>query len=398
MADLTTASHARYLATKRFGSLDGLRCVAIIPVVWHHCTRGPLAGPLGRGPLGVDLFFAISGFLITTLLLRERDATRGIGVGGFYARRALRIFPLYYAVLALYVVNAALFMADAHRAQRDHFFRSLPFFATYTTNWFVDFDVPHPVSFSFSWSLAAEEQFYLVWPWVIAASGALTHRARRCLLPACIAMLLLGLGQGAAHGSWITVLPADSLARRMAVSIASPICMGALCALLLHAPLGFSAARRVLGAPWSAPAAFAAVVLSACLDGVPLWLAQALMAVLVASCAVRSDHWIAWLLDAPPLRWVGTVSYGMYLFHVSLIAGMRRVLPPEMATPALTFAVVLPATIAAASASYVWVERPLLRLRVRFAVGARGPSSPRRDPSPRPLRSGRGKVAAAPPA
>ena len=141
--------HGRYLATTRFPSLDGLRCLAIVPVFWHHCTTGPLAGILGRGPLGVDLFFAISGFLITTLLLRERDATGRVAAGAFYARRALRIFPLYYGVLLLYAVNAGFFMP--HGEQRAHFLRSLPFFATYTTNWFVDFAVAHPVSFAFAW-------------------------------------------------------------------------------------------------------------------------------------------------------------------------------------------------------------------------------------------------------
>ncbi|HEY3820819.1 MAG TPA: acyltransferase [Polyangiaceae bacterium] len=93
-------THDHFLGTSRFSSLDGLRCLAVVPVVWHHSTPRPPSGLLGRGPLGVDLFFAISGFLITTLLLRERR--RGeLSVGRFYARRALRIFPAYYLVLGL---------------------------------------------------------------------------------------------------------------------------------------------------------------------------------------------------------------------------------------------------------------------------------------------------------
>jgi peptidoglycan/LPS O-acetylase OafA/YrhL len=77
----TLPTHDHYLGTSRFPSLDGLRCLAVLPVVWHHATPRPPSGLLGRGPLGVDLFFAISGFLITTLLLRERRARGAVSVG-----------------------------------------------------------------------------------------------------------------------------------------------------------------------------------------------------------------------------------------------------------------------------------------------------------------------------
>ena len=80
-------AHRSFLGARHFPSLDGLRCLAILPVVWHHSTPRPLPGVLGRGPLGVDLFFAISGFLITTLLLREASTTGRISLSGFYARR-----------------------------------------------------------------------------------------------------------------------------------------------------------------------------------------------------------------------------------------------------------------------------------------------------------------------
>src|SRR5450432_1944217 len=102
------SAHDDYLATRHFGALDGLRCLSIVPVVWHHCTPRPLPGLLGKGPAGVDLFFCISGFLITTLLLREKAVSGGIRLKNFYARRALRILPLYYAVLLAYAAFAWL--------------------------------------------------------------------------------------------------------------------------------------------------------------------------------------------------------------------------------------------------------------------------------------------------
>ncbi len=359
----TDEDHAAYLRVGHFPSLDGLRGVAIIPVVWHHCTTRPLDGVLGRGPLGVDLFFAISGFLITTLLLRERDASGRVAIGAFYARRSLRIFPLYYAVLALYTANAALFMPDG--PQRAHFLRSLPFYASYTGNWFTDVGVTHPVSFAFSWSLAAEEQFYVVWGVLFGAASLATGRAR-WMLPTALALGLLAVDYAIVYGLGTSLLPPGGLGRRIAGSIASPICTGALLAMALHTQAGFVLLSPLLARPYSALLALALVVLAACIDGVPLWLAQLLLTLLVGACCARPDHGARWLTDARVLRWVGTVSYGTYLFHVAIITLARRTFPTALAGAGQVFSVALPASVAVASASYVWLERPVARLRARF--------------------------------
>jgi hypothetical protein len=93
--------HATYLATRTFGCLDGLRALAIVAVVWHHAVpAGVGVAALDRGFLGVDLFFVVSGYLIVTLLLRERDRRGAIDLRAFYMRRLLRIVPLNYAVIA----------------------------------------------------------------------------------------------------------------------------------------------------------------------------------------------------------------------------------------------------------------------------------------------------------
>src|SRR5262245_44922164 len=151
-------SYETYRDTKVFGSLDGLRCLSIVAVVWHHAAGSMIDHPLLRhGHLGVSLFFVISGFLITTLLLRERDRFGDISLRLFYARRSLRIFPLYYTVLLAYVLLAWLFESGSRFGQQ--FFHSLPAYMTYTSNWFVKME-DERVIFYFAWSLAAEEQFY----------------------------------------------------------------------------------------------------------------------------------------------------------------------------------------------------------------------------------------------
>ncbi len=354
------AAFAAYRHAARFPSLDGLRCFSIVPVIWHHATPGPLPGVLGKGPVGVDLFFAISGFLITTLMLRERDATGTVSIRGFYARRALRIFPLYYAVLGLYVARASLLPAAA--PGRVHFFASLPFWATYTANWFVDFAVPHPVLFAFGWSLATEEQFYLVWPWIVRAT-------RGVRVPVGAAIVLLVADQSVEHGLFASALPLGSLGRRMIASIASPILLGALLACALHRPRGFAAAERVLGHRASAPILLLAVAALLVVDGAPLLALHLALALLVGACCVRADHGLRAITDAAPVRWVGTVSYGMYLLHVSAISAARHLLPAAWSAAPWVFALAFALTLPVAGASHRWFERPFLRLGARFRSG-----------------------------
>jgi hypothetical protein len=159
----TARAHEEFLRTRIFPGLDGLRCLSIVLVVAYHVS-GEHTGFLGRGYLGVALFFAISGFLITSLLLREREAHGHISLARFYGRRSLRIFPLYYAVLTVYVMLTLIFERGVERSE---FFANLPAFLTYTSNWFVPLEPDKRIIFYFAWSLATEEQFYLMWPSVM---------------------------------------------------------------------------------------------------------------------------------------------------------------------------------------------------------------------------------------
>ena len=112
----------QFMATNFFGSLNGIRAMAILAVLWHHVERSVPSSTLlvlNHGHLGVDMFFIMSGFLIVTLLLRERDRSGAISLGKFYSRRSLRIFPLYYAILGLLTV-AFLVKSEANGA--DDFF------------------------------------------------------------------------------------------------------------------------------------------------------------------------------------------------------------------------------------------------------------------------------------
>ena len=177
------AAYAVYQETKVFGSLDGLRAVAILAVLWHHSAR-PAPGALlaTRGFLGVDLFFVISGFLITTLLLRERQRSGAISLRRFYLRRFLRIFPAYYLTLAL-VAATVLLKRGSASLDTVH---DLPYAFFYLSNL-----VTMTSLLAITWSLSTEEQFYLIVP---ALEKHLGRRLPLFLGIALVLVLLPALG------------------------------------------------------------------------------------------------------------------------------------------------------------------------------------------------------------
>ncbi|MFZ6744279.1 acyltransferase family protein [Undibacterium sp. JH2W] len=284
-----------YLSNKRFESLDGLRAISIIAVIWHHTApAGTNAMLASIGAQGVQLFFAISGFLITTLLLRERERNGKIDLKAFYLRRSLRIFPLYYGTLALYII--LVFLLERHTAVGQAFFQNLIYFATYTSNIFVDLD--GRVIFYFAWSLAAEEQFYLVWPPLLLWAGS-AGRAGAILLLVILACILSQL-----------------LGQHYLDLIQLPIVLSALLAIGLNNERTFTLLYKILAQTWSAPLIFFALMLSLLSNVLPGFVSSILFATLVGSCVIRGQHSLLPLLAFKPLAYLGTISYGMYMLHM----------------------------------------------------------------------------------
>jgi peptidoglycan/LPS O-acetylase OafA/YrhL len=331
--------------------------VAILPVIWHHATPRLLPGVLGKGAVGVDLFFALSGFLITTLLLRERRARGTVGLGAFYARRSLRIFPLYYVVLGFYTLRALQTQAGSPVAR--HFLEGLPYQVTYTANWLLDYAVPHPVMFAFSWSLCVEEQFYWIWPGVVALVKS--RRLLACLMAG--AVVIDALAEHAAFAAW---LPPGSLGLRMLTSFATPIGCGSIVALLLDTPRGFAFARQVVGWRWAAPLLLLLSLGWLSVPATPYVSLSVTLAALVGAVAIRPDNGLSWLLERAVLRKIGALSYAAYLLHVTALGLVRRFLPQFQDSALVVFALGLPLSLLFAQAAHLAVERPFLRLRGRF--------------------------------
>ncbi|MET0790170.1 MAG: acyltransferase [Polyangiaceae bacterium] len=355
---MSPSAHDRYLTTRHFASLDGLRCLSIVPVIWHHATPRPLPGFLGKGPAGVDLFFCISGFLITMLLLRERARTGRIALGDFYARRALRILPLYYLLLLAYVGFAWTLSSSA--PQRAHFFHTLPLYASFTANWFADFGVAFPILFAFAWSLCIEEQFYAFWPWIVRYCSA-----RSALL---IMAALIAVDWFAEHSAF-----GGGLALRIVTSFAAPIGLGSVLALVLQEPLGFAALARPLSKPWSAPLALAIVFGLLLWPSAPLFAFQTSLAALVGACVIQERHTLAPLLRARPVAYVGAVSYGLYLLNSTAIGAIKRIFPAHASSASFVFWLSFPLALALAALSHRYLEAPFLRLRSHFRGAALSP-------------------------
>ncbi len=338
------AAYRKFRDVRFFGSLDGLRALSIVGVIWFHSwwetpyyARFESIPVLRQGFYGVQVFFVVSGFLITTLLPREMGRYGTISLRDFYIRRALRIWPLYYAVLGIYVANALVFERGTVRAQS--FLHYLPSFATFTYTWFISTSWPGGM-FNLAWTLATEEQFYFFWP--------IALRLLRGIWSSVLIVGLIALQLATDHQLTARVLPPGWLPTRIVLSIAIPICMGVLLAQALHWQRGFELLYRVLGWKWSAPLTLLAMLLCLAPARPPMLLAFTATTALVGACVVREDNGLATLLKLRPMAFVGTVSYGMYLLNSLSMHGVRAVLTRiGFANPAVVFVFTLGVTVGA---------------------------------------------------
>jgi peptidoglycan/LPS O-acetylase OafA/YrhL len=336
-----------YRSARRYGALDGLRAFAAAAVVWHHCGNH-FTGFFGRG-VGVTTFFVISGFVITRMLLRERGLTGTVSLRRFWVRRALRILPLYYAVLALYVVLVALVESRAETGRR--FWTALPHYATLTTNWFVSRVPGERIIFYFAWSLAVQEQFYLLWPAILRTVRRRVAIALPIFFFLCADISGWGVDAGYLQpGGLHSVL----------THLDSPIYLGVVVAFLLDSRIGFGIARALAGRVWSLPLAVALAIAGGSIASVPQPVLELGVAYVVTSCVLAPPR-VACLLDNRVMRHIGDVSFGIYLLHMLMINVVRRAMPHS--GPGVLFALAFPLSIAVATATRRWLEQPFLGLR-----------------------------------
>ncbi|HTX83029.1 MAG TPA: acyltransferase family protein [Streptosporangiaceae bacterium] len=345
--------------------LDGLRAIAVLAVIAFHEQFSWAPG----GLLGVGVFFTLSGYLITDLLLSGWLATGRAHLANFWLRRARRLLPALFVMLA--VVTAWVTLLD--RARLSSLRGPVAAAATYSSNWYLiiqgqsyfsRFAPPQPLDHL--WSLAVEEQFYLIWPWVLLAGLYFIRRRRSARAISWLALPTLALAAGSAALMWLLYHPAVDPTRvyEGTDTRACGLLIGAALAMVWSSGRAARSAKRVqraLDVPGFVGLAVIAVLIwrigqydSFLYHGGLVVLSVATAAVVAAAACPATLVGAA--LSWRPLRWIGVRSYGIYLWHYPVIV----LTTPANSTEDLPRAVwQIAASIALAALSWKYVEEPV---------------------------------------
>ncbi len=336
-------------------ALDGIRAFAITSVVFYHALPTELVG----GWVGVDVFFVLSGYLITRLLAQELQASGTINFRFFYMRRVLRLLPAFAALLLFQLLRIAL---EGNPVVARQMLEATLISATYLINWSRAFEwLPQDV-LGHTWSLAMEEQFYLIWPvtlllvwkrrpltWLTGAIVVIV--AWRCVLA------FTGSDPERTYNGFDT--HADALLIGCVLAL-----LPADAPILVHV-------RRFSALPLAALTAMVLFLIHSALLTQTIGLTAAALFAAWLIVAAGVDGWLKRLLSLKPLSYTGRISYGWYLWHFPiLLIGVNTI-------PGLTNAGRAGLVLAAypvAMASYHFIERPFLALRPRFRAPARDQS------------------------
>lgn len=371
------------MSHRRLLPLDGLRGIAVLAVLLYHLAGGAKSGflPLRlfgtankAGWTGVTLFFILSGFLITGILWDSRKEPHWWR--NFYARRALRIFPLYYLALALVLIAAAF--AHTFPAALGQIWSPLLFLQDIPGRPLDAINHPHsPLGLYHFWSLAIEEQFYLVWPFLLVAQRDEVRARRLCAAvflasaafriaiwhfvpqPASFHEFLFSRGGEMAAGAWLAMAYRTELWRRLQrpAHWLAPFGILVFAATFVRNPGGYDALQIDLGLPL---------------------LTVGLAAVLVLSL---EGGMVTRLVTLRLFRWLGGISYGLYIFHILILglveAALARLLHTGSGTAFQVLRLVfgLAISILLAELSFRYFETPFLRLKRRYPTEGPTPNT-----------------------
>ena len=345
--------------TGRILGFDGLRAIAVALVVLSHAGlveggewERSGAARVFNAQVGVQIFFVLSGLLITHLMLAEHARTGRVDLSRFYLRRVLRIFPVYYAAIAL---SFALSVAGIYRIYPQAFGAAI----AYVMN-FASWDYME-ATFSHFWSLAVEEHFYFLWPVVVVLARGRALASGICAA-AAILMMTLWL---AYPPTFVLELAPSHAVGRWTIPAAMPILVGCLAACLMWRRTLPPAVASTLGI--AGLFAFLLPVTPSALGFVPEWgrslLSSAAIAAMIAFVVASPFSLAVRVLELRPLAYLGTISYGIYIWQGILTGNgpyrQRPGWPPEPLIGAALAVVV-------AVLSYHFFEEPILRYKDRL--------------------------------
>jgi peptidoglycan/LPS O-acetylase OafA/YrhL len=340
-------------------ALDGMRAVAVFMVLGNHVAGGHFPG----GGLGVDVFFVLSGFLITRLLIEEWRTTSRICILSFYWRRACRLLPALLLVV-LFVFAAPRLMTDIADTKQLINLRDIVAPILYCSNWVLMAHYDEPSLMPHAWSLSVEEQFYLIWPLVLIVTlrksvplSTLLRWASAAIVVASVVMAIR-----ASFGTPSVVLYAGPESRGAVM-----LMTGATLAFAfdhIHAMTGRLTRFTRFGWP-VALAAIAFLVLNVTQSTRFLyyggWLVVAVPIATLLIAALNKGTLLYRILSVHVMAWMGTISYGLYLWQVPVIRLTEHVLKPHGYGSEAVAAIAAPTSVLLAILSFYLVERPIRR-------------------------------------
>jgi peptidoglycan/LPS O-acetylase OafA/YrhL/lysophospholipase L1-like esterase len=369
-APASRGESTRHLVRMRYmPGLDGLRAFAVIAVLLYHAELDWIPG----GFLGVDVFFVISGYLITSLLLAEHRNRGGVNLGQFYLRRARRLLPALFLVLAVVSLFAVVFLPDEVTKLRSDVVAAL----LYGTNWWQIFRnlsyfeaSGRPPLLQHLWSLAVEEQFYLIWPLILAGMLKIWHGRRRPMLIATLGGITLSIGLmivlSISRGYPIEADPSrvyyGTDTRAFTLLIGAVLAMvWAPWRLSERIAVGGRWVLNVLGLVGLVGLAYMFTEVSEFSTGLYRggFLVCSLLSALAIAVTVHPAADLSrWFLGRQPMRWIGERSYGLYLWHWPVYMITRPQLDTGI-TGNANLVLRLSITVALAELSFRYVEQPI---------------------------------------
>ena len=338
----------------RIPSLDGLRAISIAAVLLGHLAGSnnfpTVIGDVVRGNgfvdvayFGVSVFFVISGFLITGILMKESQRPGGIGLRRFYLRRTMRIFPAYYVFVFAVVLMTAIGIFSVTSNDIGHAL-------TYTTN----YDPNRSWEIGHLWSLSVEEQFYLLWPVALILLGI--RNAKAAAIVVVVAVPFLRALEYHFVPQW------EDIVGNTFETTADAIALGCLLALTLDQLVKQAWFRKIINGPWMIVALLAVALLLSKWGPSRLLLSISLtnvaIALAVAYCVLRPRSKAGRLLNVRPLVFIGVLSYSIYLWQQIFVNRNSTLIISTFPLDVLLVALF-------ALGSYYLVERPFLRWRPR---------------------------------
>jgi peptidoglycan/LPS O-acetylase OafA/YrhL len=356
-------------AFRHIPALDGLRGIAILTVMAYHLEKlVPELHQLTQGGfLGVDIFFVLSGFLITSILLKEHGKTGKIHLKNFYLRRLFRLIPAYWFFLAVLYLCGSFLLPPAETALiYSNYNFPIAFF--YFTNWSrAAADGGIAGNLNHTWSLSIEEQFYIIWSLVLFFAFA-EKRSRRAIFTitlAAVAVVIVWRMARALNGTTADVLYYSTDTRIDALLIGCAASMAYMWKLI---PASFFKSLYFDLLALAAYITAALVFFNSSYHDVSLYTAHlplftGAVAIMILWLMTREKTPIHFLLENKLLQWVGKISYGLYLWHYLMYEFSKKTFSSveTQIVAGLTLA------FAVSALSYYLVELPFLKIKSRFS-------------------------------